>query len=428
MFSGIKGWLSKRENREPYGVTTSDLIVDGKAALDVNAYFDGTYVDAFGRLKVSTPVTLFDSKQLYDNQPLFFDDQETSGSGTGSTYNSNKASTSLTVSSATAGTRVRQTFQRFNYKSGKALNALFTARMVSHGAGITARVGYFDDKNGIYFESKDGVINIVKRSYTSGAVVEERVPYTDWNGDTMNGRGLSRVQLDPFRCQIMFVDIEWLGVGRVRCGFFYKGRPIVAHTFDHANVVKSVYMSTPNLPIRYEISNDGTGPAAELEHICSSVISEGSIEKTGMLRHADSGSIGPLNNSNKYAILGLRLKSTHLDLTTLIEGISALATSSNDVAHWELIFNPTVAGTFTFNDVADSGVQVAIGSNSNTVTGGYEIDGGYFSNALPNNAVTPNALRLGAAIDGTVDTVVLAVRPVTNNITCEGSITWRELS
>ena len=38
--------------------------------------------DAFGRLRVSEPTTLFDSKQIFDAQPLLWDDQETSGSGT----------------------------------------------------------------------------------------------------------------------------------------------------------------------------------------------------------------------------------------------------------------------------------------------------------------------------------------------------------
>ena len=31
-------------------------------------------VDAFGRFRVSAPDTLFDSKQIFDNQPLFWDE------------------------------------------------------------------------------------------------------------------------------------------------------------------------------------------------------------------------------------------------------------------------------------------------------------------------------------------------------------------
>jgi len=53
------------------------------------------------------------------------------------------------------------------------------------------------------------------------------------------------------------------------------GVPTYLHQFNHANHSAGVYMTTPNLPIRYEISNDGTGAAAEMECICSSVMSEG---------------------------------------------------------------------------------------------------------------------------------------------------------
>lgn len=417
-----------RKDKDADAVTGSRLPNSSRFALDINSFIPELYLDAFGRLKVSTPVTLFDSKQIFDDQSLFFDDQQTSGSGTSSTYNTNEASVSISVSANTAGKRVRQTFQRFNYKPGKALNMVFTANLSTPQSGITANVGYFDDDNGIYFSSENGKIYIVRRSKTSGIVQNEKVLSSDWNGDPCDGTGPSGLNIDPTKCQIMFIDIEWLGVGRVRCGFFYKGSPVIAHTFYHANEIKKVYMSTPNLPIRYEIENDGTGPASTLLHICSSVNSEGTTEKTGVLRHADSGSIGSLSSGTKYAVIGIRLKSGFIGLNTLIENISMLATSTNDIAHWELIFNPTVAGTFTYSDVSESGVQIATGANTNTVTGGYELDGGYFTNALPTTAVVPNALSLGSAIDGTVDEIVLCCVPITNNITVQGSLTWRELS
>ena len=80
--------------------------------------FNQNTLDAFGRSRVSEPYTVFDSKQLGSNQSLFWDDQETSGSGTSSDYSEDTSSTTLTVSATTAGTRVRQTFQRFNYQPG----------------------------------------------------------------------------------------------------------------------------------------------------------------------------------------------------------------------------------------------------------------------------------------------------------------------
>ena len=105
-----------------------------------------------------------------------------------------------------------------------------------------------------------------------------------------------------------------------------------------------------------------------------------------------------------------------------------LSTTQNDQLHWELFFNPTVAGTFTYSDQTNSAIQVATGASTNTITGGTEIGGGYLSTSLPVTNAVENALKLGAAIDGTVDEIVLCARPITNNITVQGSITWREQS
>jgi len=187
-------------------------------------------------------------------------------------------------------------------------------------------------------------------------------------------------------------------------------------------------MATPNLPIRYSAENLGTANQAALISICSTVISEGGLNKLGILRHKDSGTLTGLATGTTYAVVGIRLKSTHIDAGILLENISLLATTNNDQAHWEIYLNPTIAGTFTYSDMTNSAIQAATGAAANTVTGGTEFDGGFFETSAPATTITPNAIRLGAAIDNTVDEFVLTVTPITNNIGIRGSITWRELS
>lgn len=383
--------------------------------------------DAFGRLRVSNPVTLFDSKQIFDNLPLFWDDQEVSGSGTSSTYSQAMASTTMGVSATTTGKRVRQTFMCFNYQPGKS-QLIFTTGVLDKsggGAGITRAWGYFNDDNGLFLRDNEGTIELVRRTSTSGSAVDNAVSQSSWNLDTMDGTGSSGITLDFTKTQILIIDFEWLGVGRVRMGFVVDGKIYYAHEFNNANNLSTVYMSTPNLPLRYEIENDGTGVASEIEHICSSVISEGGNEELGTLRHKDSGSVSSLANTATYAILGIRLKSTTTCGVVKIENISSIATS-NDQFHWELRLNPTIAGTFTYSDETNSVVQTATGSNANTVTGGTEIDGGYVTTTQAITFTIPNALRIGSAIDGTPDELVLVVTPITNNMTMQASITWRE--
>jgi hypothetical protein len=306
--------------------------------------------------------------------------------------------------------------------------------VMSSGAfntGITAEVGYHDDSNGLFFRLQDGVIYAVQRSNVTGTPADTAVAQADWNLDTMDGNGPSGITLDPSKTQILFIDFEWLGLGRVRMGFFIDGAPVYCHQFLNANNLTTVYMSTPNLPLRYSIENDGTGGAASLDHICGSVASEGGANDNGILRHADSGSVTIANIGTLYPILGIRLKAGYPGAVILAQALSLITTSVNDVAHWELIFNPTITlndGTFTYADVTNSGVQIAISNGLPTAAGGVEVDGGYFNQELPITSAIPNAKKLGLAINGTPETLVLCVKPITTTVTLQASFTWRELS
>jgi len=393
---------------------------------------DSPSIDAFARLRVSDPFTIFDSKQLYDKSPLFWDEEITTGAGTPvSTHSTSDAATTMTVDD-TGDIIARQTFMRFNYQPGKSQLILMTGVMGAEVASVKKRIGYFNGNatatpaaghNGLFFE-QDG---------TSGMYVVERKNGTDtrtaqasWNLDPMDGTGPSGVTLDFTKTQIFLIDFEWLGVGRVRYGFVVDGIPIYCHEANHANIGTSVYMSSPNLPLRYEISS--TGGAGSLVHICASVASEGGIEGTGVIRSASTAATHVDANSTSvvYAVVGLRLKTTHLDTTVVPISMTMLA-ETQDAYEWSVYLNPTVAGTFTYADETNSAVQTAKGATANTVTGGILVASGYASTASGTAAVVDSPLRLGAAIDGTRDELVLCVRTLGSNSDIQGSLTWREL-
>lgn len=399
---------------------------------------DSPSIDAFARLRVSEPLTIFDSKQLFDNAPLFWDDQEVSGSGTSSTYTQAKASTTLSVSDTTAGKRVRQTFMRFNYQPGKSQLVFMTGTLglTGGGAGIKRGAGIYDDDNGIFFQDNGGAIEAVVRSSTTGSAVDNSVTQNDFNLDKLDGTGASGVTLDPLASQILVFDFEWLGVGRIRCGFVFDGVPVYCHEFNHANVLAGVYMSTPNLPLRYEIENTGAGSAASLEHICSTVVSEGGQNEIGSLNYHsnDDNDIDANSIGTTYMLAGIRLKTTHIGATVKLLNQSII-NDTTDNYEWVLVFNPTVAGSPTWTDKANSAVQTTVGSSANpsttTVTGGQVIAGGYVKSSGNSGDVTlgvDSAILLGAAIDGTVDELFLCVKPLSTNANVSGALTWRELS
>lgn len=388
-------------------------------------------VDAFGIKRVSQPETIFDSKQLFDAQPLFWDDQETSGGGTGSAHSTALAASTMTVGATTAGTRVRQTYMRFNYQPGKGQRIEMTGVLGAGAAGITRRIGYFDANNGLYFQLSGSTLSVVRRSSATGSPVNEVVNQSDWNVDKLDGTGLSNITIDTSKAQIFFFEFEWLGVGSVWFGIIVNGERIYCHKMNHSNVIATVYMSTPNLPLRYEISNDGTGAAASLVHICTTVISEGGSQARGILgsvstagTHLDANADGTL-----YALIGIRLKAANLSASIDLLDVNMLAETATSF-EWNILLNPTVAGTFTYADVTNYSIQRALGATANTVSGGTLLESGWVASSAAARGGTTvglkNDRRLGAAIDGTRDEIVLCVRPLATNADIQGSINFRE--
>lgn len=390
---------------------------------------------AFGRLRVAEPHTLFDSKQIHNNQALFWDDQAVSGASTTSSWSQDTASTTIGVGATTAGKRVRQTFRRFNYQPGKSQLFLMTGTLDASGGGtgITRGFGCFDDSNGVFLQDNEGTLQFVIRSSTSGSPVDNAVSQSSWNTDKMDGTGPSGATLDVTKSQILFIDFEWLGVGTVRMGFVINGEFIICHKFHHANAVVGVYMSTPNLPLRYEIDNDGTGAASTLEHICSTVISEGGVQDVGPIRYFSNQTTAVVAaaSGTKYALCGLRLNASRLDGVVQLVNKTVLETNAVDY-EWQVIFNPTIAGTApTFSALTNSVVDTAVGVAANTVTGGTIIAGGYVKGGKESGESTTGldtSLVLGASISGTQDEVWLVARPLAINADFLGSLAWREIS
>ena len=421
----------KKDNGE---FDNASLTNKGQFKVSVEEYGDTPSVDAFARLRVSENFTIFDSKQLHDKQPLFWD--ENIGGVATSVHSTTNAETKMTVTASASDYVIRQTKQRFNYQPGKS-QLIFMTFHSPQVTGITCRIGcfsgtstnYLTPDNGIFF-SCDGDIswNIAKNGTTT-----ETITQANWNVDKLDGTGVSGITLDMTDSQILIIDYEWLGVGRVRVGFVINGLIYYCHYFNHANNgFESVYMSTPNLPLRYDIQTDGTN-GSHLDHICSTVISEGGIEQTGILRSIDTGitHVDANTANTTYAVVGMRLKTTHLDVTNTPEFFSMINEQSQDF-RWSLCYNPTIAGTFTYTDVTNSSIQEATGDSTNTVSDeGLVLDSGYIRATNQGGGSTGRkfvtSLRMGSTINEVSDQIVLCVTPLAASADISGSLTFREL-
>ena len=406
---------------------------------------EGPLVDAFGRIRASGVTTIFDSKLLgADDAPLLWDESLESGGGiTASTPTAAKPYVDLTSTDVTAGVFTRQTFRRFNYQPGKSTMVLMTGVLeLASGTktGCERRIGCFDDDNGAFFESDAGTIGVTTRSSDSGSPVDTTVAQTSWNLDNLDGdddaANPSGITADWTKSQVFVIDYQWLGVGRVRFGVEINGRIIYVHEVNQTNSSAIPWASTPNLPLRYQMVTTTSSGVCSMRAICAASLTEGGSDDNGMIRYISTAGTAVTSavENTLYALVGLRLKSTHLGATiTVVRAMTQVQTASEYI-EWVVLFNPTVAGTFTYGDISNSALQSATGATANTVTGGTAIAGGYAETGSGNSggdsadADLKNTLKLGAAIDGTRDEVVLCFRPIggVSAASVEGSLTVRE--
>jgi len=295
---------------------TNPLYVEG---VNNASFFAPTQSDSFGRLRVSNPYTLFDTQNRYYDQGQYV--SNTTG-GASVTYNANSSTFSLSVPNG--GSVIRETTKTFIYQPGKSLLVMSSFAMNTPTANLLQRVGYYNTNNGIFFEANGETLNMVIRSYSSGVVVEDRIPQSSWNGDRLTGLGgannPSGIELDPALTQIFWTDIEWLGVGNVRVGFVINGQYVVCHTFQHANIAgnTTTYMGTACLPCRYEISS--TGAIGTMTQICTTVISEGGYILSGIPQGIAQALGTPVRLPNDLSykpLISIRLKAANPDAIVL---------------------------------------------------------------------------------------------------------------
>lgn len=400
--------------------------------------FNPTATDAFGRLQVAEPYTLFDSQSRFAADNQF----STATTGTGTTsFLSNEAAVKMEVTSGGAGSVVRQSFRSMPYQPGKGLLVLATFVMDSNNSlDLTQRVGYYNSQNGVFFQRVDGTFSFVLRSSslpTPGTPSDVRtVNQSSWNGDKLDGTGPSGLTLDPTKAQILWMDFEWLGVGSVRCGFVINGVFYVCHTFNNANLITSVYMTTATLPMRYEIIST-SGIAASLKQICCTVISEGGYEQSSIDHVARRTTIFNTINTaaNFFPIVSIRLASTALGAVVIPNRIQFQPTTLQNY-EIALIKNPTLTGASWAPVASDANVEMDVSATAISAAGTI-VQTGYISNSGGGgqaSTVAPTGYnwdtQLGVSLANVSDIYTLGVRTISGATTGDGvgSISFYDLT
>lgn len=390
--------------------------------------------DAFGRLRTAAPLTLFDSSHRYKDNGLWATSTATGGT---STFDANAGLVNLSVTTSSGSEVIRETTKCFSYQPGKSLLVMSTFVLSPAKTNLRQRIGYYGAANGMYLELDNTTLSFVERSSSTGSLVETRVSQSTWNIDPLNGTGPSNLTLDPTKAQILWMDIEWLGLGTVRMGFVINGKFIHCHSFHHANIITSTYITTASLPLRYEITNTAaTASASTLKQVCSTILSEGGYELRGLQQAIGTTITSPhvlTTAGTYYPVISLRLKSAALDAIVILTALSILAATANANYSWRVVASATTTGGTWTSAGTDSSVEYNL--TGTATTGGRILAQGYFSSTNQSTAsvdILKEALfkfqleRNGLTTTPYELSLVIAASSSTSNV--HASMDWEEIS
>ncbi len=289
--------------------------------------YDNTGIDAFGRSKVSNPKRLFESKHISDKlENLWMYIQE--GTTEGVIFNYKTASVDLVVPANTTARITKATHRTWSYQSGMSQHVMFTAVMARKQDGLTQTFLYGNEENGIYFSQQGDDYYWGLRSNVSGTVVDTTVGLNDttnpWHVDTDNAESAlanslkESLQDNPgmlARGIIVWFDMQWLGTGRVRCGFEINGKTVVMHEFHNSFFTPNAFMQSGSQQCRYIIENDGTAKKATFRTLCTSVVSEGGQELFSSGNSISTGYIAGIG-TNETSVLAIRAVTHHINGAT----------------------------------------------------------------------------------------------------------------
>jgi hypothetical protein len=401
--------------------------------LEVDLIATGTDVDAFGRQRVSTNYTLFDGQFRYGISDLIWKKLVTSGGTV--TYNTSTNDVTLACTSAANSRAVLQS-PYLRYQPGK-----------SNFIKITANPNALNETFKLVVRKGGSDTNFVAQS--------------NFNRDKVNGSGVSGFDFNKEAAQIFSFDFQHLGVGIIRfCLEKETGETIVAHVFENPNVITEMYMYTAQLPLRFEIINNGTntykrwgyfddnnGIFFEFEQataadsftaFCCAVESEngsGLEDEFGLFFGSGNGTGGKSVSTTLIPVISIRPKllfSTKPNRGIVLPTDLSVLSSARNI-RVALCLNPTLVGsTFAAFTNSNSNTEVdtaatAFGS-AGSATG--TILREFFLESSQNILLSKNLigrLSLGLNVAGsTADIFTLAVQTLTSTTTLNAAIGWKE--
>jgi hypothetical protein len=306
--------------------------------------------DAFGRLRVSSPTSLFDAQLTYDLQPLLFE-QVTLNSGATITHDATNRRANMAFSATpTGGKAFMQSYEHFRYRAGHSQLIYITFAMGAGVANVLKFAGYSDGTEGVELQ-RDGASTVQLALLSTTTNGNQVVAQASWNLDKLDGAGASGITLDLTKTQILVIDFQALYVGRVRVGFDVGGVVVWVHQFVHANSIANPYFKTANLPVRCGMTSTGT-VTATMNFICCTVQTENGESSREGFHFSQDASVSA--STSLTHLLSIQPKTTFNSITNrtkiIIDSVDIIVTGNSPV-HYVIVLGDVLTGTTTFNDV-----------------------------------------------------------------------------
>jgi hypothetical protein len=394
---------------------------------------DGANLDAFSRLRVSNPQSVFDAQLTYDLQPTVFE-QITNGTGATVTHDStNRCALMTFASTPTGGKAFMQTYEHFRYQPLKSQLVAVTFNFLTQVANTLKFAGYSDGTNGIEFQNNGTTNQIVIYSGTTNG--NQTITQANWNLDKLNGTGASGLTFDISKTQILIIDFQALYVGRVRVGFDIDGEIIYVHEFLHSNRAAYSYIQSANLPIRVGMTSTGT-VSTTMNYYCSAVASEGGQELTASYDFAAGNNVTAGSGTDTH-LISVRPRATFNSITNRVKfwfiEVDLMVTGANPV-EWKLVLGQTLttpswANVNTTYSAAEYDITGTLsGSPAVVINQGYipastQVKGGVSAKIASRYPITLDA----AGNPRTLGTMTLLVKGLGGTSVTYGTIKWLEV-
>lgn len=139
----------------------------------------------------------------------------------------------------------------------------------SNGTGVTTWLGYRDEIDGIYFQhTGTGAAVVVNNNGTETIVLQN-----NWNGDKVDGTGVSKIDVSWALSQTFIIDFQDLQ-DTICYAMVLDGEMIIVHVLYNSNVRRGSPMRSRDLPIGYGIQSNSLDCCGSMDLICATVVGE----------------------------------------------------------------------------------------------------------------------------------------------------------